>query len=412
MMKLCLLLLVLMTFVTLSMGAATRELVILLFRHGDRSPSNPYANYPHASAWPQGYGQLTTIGMQEQYALGGFIKQRYISSGYLTTAYKRDDVYIRSTNADRTIMSALSQLSAVFPPTGDQVWDNSLIWQPIPVHNVPESTDNILKAFSTYCPAYTRAREQFRRSDEFKEMAAKHQDLFSTISQATHDRANLSNIWQFADTSFCDKAHNLSLPTWAENNFNTLISLNNWDLRISYGRKGVQQFMSGRLMWYFWQLVDAKMNDSVDIKAYFLSAHDVTIVSLLAAFNIWNELQPPYASLVMAELFRDGDSWYLQFSFKNSTEAEAIILSVPGCSPNCSVNKLKELTKNVTLTETEWKHACGLDSNLDLVVLPYIIAIAILSLIIIFLCFVWILIIPCKRLSKPKKYDLLQSDRC
>ena len=332
------LLLLLTGVVTLSQSAPTRELVILLFRHGDRSPANPYANYPNASAWPQGYGQLTVEGMQQQYALGEFIKKTYVASDYLPSPYNRTNVYIRSSDVDRTIMSAQTQLSAVFPPTGAQVWDSSILWQPIPVHTASAGNDNILRSYNQNCPAYTDTKTQFMNSKEYKDTNAKYQDLFKTISQATGDTVNLNNIWQFADTTFCDQNHNITLPKWAKDNFDALKVLNDWDLKINFGRKEVQKFIAGRLLWYFWQLIDARMNNSVGIKAYFLSGHDVTVIALLSAFNIWNELQPPYASLVMAELFKDNDTWSIQFSFKNSTEGNAFVLPVAVCNNTmCSV---------------------------------------------------------------------------
>ena len=403
------LLLLLTGVVTLSQSDPTRELVILLFRHGDRSPANPYANYPNASAWPQGYGQLTVEGMQQQYGLGEFIKETYVTSGYLPSPYNRTNVYIRSSDVDRTIMSAQAQLSAIFPPEGAQVWNSSILWQPIPVHTVSADNDDILQSYDKKCPAYTDVNTQFISSQEYIDMSNKYQDLFKTISQATGDTVNLGNIWQFADTIFCDRQHNIRLPKWANKNLLTLKALNDWDLKIRFGRKEVQKFVAGRLLWYFWQLIDARMNNSVGIKAYFLSGHDVTIIALLSAFNIWNELQPPYASLVMAELFKDDNNlWSVQFSFKNSTNG-AFVLPVAACNNTmCSVSQLKEFTKDVTLTEEDWRIACKLDNSFDLTILPYVIVIPILGMIIIFLCCVWVLIIPCKRLGKPK-YQRLQT---
>ena len=403
-------LLILTHVIALATGSPVLKLVILLFRHGDRSPVNPFNGYEHDSYWTQGWGQLTTIGMQQQYALGEFIKQRY-TPGFLSSAYKRVENSIRSTDLDRTIMSALAQLSAVFPPTGEQVWNNSLIWQPIPVFSLSGKSDNILRAYGANCPALSESNAQFTMGQEFKNIAEKYKGLFKTISDATDSSANLSNVWHYADTTICDKAHNLTLQSWAKDNYEELIWLDNWNLKAFFTRKEIKPLINGRLMWYFWELVNAQMNKSVDTKAYFLSAHDITLIGLLSSLNVWNEIQPPYASLVISELFQDGDSWYLKFFYKNSTLGDAIVLSVPGCSgTSCTVDELKMLTKDVTLTEEEWEHACGLKTvSFDLNALPYIIAISILSLFIVFLCCVVVLIIPCKRIMKPK-YETLSAE--
>jgi len=52
-------------------------------------------------------------------------------------------VYIQSTDVDRTMMSAYCNLAGLFPPHGSQVWNESLLWQPIPVHTVPEDLDHV-----------------------------------------------------------------------------------------------------------------------------------------------------------------------------------------------------------------------------------------------------------------------------
>ena len=44
------------------------SMVIVHFRHGDRTPISPYANDPHknASEWPVNYGQLTNRGKMQE----------------------------------------------------------------------------------------------------------------------------------------------------------------------------------------------------------------------------------------------------------------------------------------------------------------------------------------------------------
>ena len=61
-------------------------------------------------------------GTLQHFQLGRLIRKRYTVEHQLISAnYTRDEVYVRSTDFDRTLMSALSLLSGLFPPEQDQV---------------------------------------------------------------------------------------------------------------------------------------------------------------------------------------------------------------------------------------------------------------------------------------------------
>ena len=61
-------------------------------------------------------------GTQQHFQLGRLIRKRYtVEHQLISPNYTRDEVYVRSTDFDRTLMSALSQLSGLFPPDKDQV---------------------------------------------------------------------------------------------------------------------------------------------------------------------------------------------------------------------------------------------------------------------------------------------------
>ena len=40
-------------------------------------------------------------------------------------------------------MSAMTNLAGLFPPEGISIWNPNLLWQPIPVHTVPLSEDQV-----------------------------------------------------------------------------------------------------------------------------------------------------------------------------------------------------------------------------------------------------------------------------
>ncbi|CAJ0939515.1 unnamed protein product [Ranitomeya imitator] len=69
---------------------------------------------------------------------------------------ERSLIYVRSTDKDRTLMSAQANLAGLYTPVGRQIWNKNLTWRPIPVHTVPLSEDNLLFMPLKNCPQYKK----------------------------------------------------------------------------------------------------------------------------------------------------------------------------------------------------------------------------------------------------------------
>nr|CAD7429146.1 unnamed protein product [Timema monikensis] len=82
---------------------------------------------------------LNAEGAKQQYLLGKWLRQRYID--FLPAKYDAAYIHIRSTDVDRTLMSAESNLAGLYPPVSNQQISKELKWQPIPIHTIPESLD-------------------------------------------------------------------------------------------------------------------------------------------------------------------------------------------------------------------------------------------------------------------------------
>ena len=164
--------------------------VHLVWRHGDRTPISPYPNDPYKDyQWPGGLGQLTKRGMRRHLELGRWLRQRY--TDWLSPTYDRAEVVIRSTDVDRTLMSALSNLAGLFPPQGEQVWDEELAWQPIPVHTVPQDEDYLLSSHA-HCPRFEELQKEIESGEWMRDIYTSNRDLFEYVSLNAGE--NITNI--------------------------------------------------------------------------------------------------------------------------------------------------------------------------------------------------------------------------
>lgn len=130
-----------------------------------------------------GVGELTAIGCQQHYAFGQWLRQRYGSngSGLLPEIYSENDIVLQSTDVDRTLASAYCNLAGWYPPIGDEIWNEALLWQPIPVHTVPASSDIILGSTQPNCPAYNQAYGKLTASPEVTDLVNAHIDQLNQI---------------------------------------------------------------------------------------------------------------------------------------------------------------------------------------------------------------------------------------
>lgn len=108
--------------------------VHVIFRHGDRSPMQIFpTDSNQLDKWPDGLGQLTRKGIREHFQLGSWLRRRY--NDFLGRQMNNSLIYVRSTDVDRTLMSAESNLAGLFYNLSGEI-TNGLKWRPYPVHTV------------------------------------------------------------------------------------------------------------------------------------------------------------------------------------------------------------------------------------------------------------------------------------
>ena len=169
-----------------------------LWRHGDRAPGATYPLDPYwnESNWPVDFGELTNIGKQQHYGVGQWIRNRYGGS-LLDDNYSENQIYVRTSDVDRTHESAQANLAGIYPAQGKQVWNDNLLWVPIPVHTVDPSTDFLIAGAVPFdCPDYYEDLDEVVLLPEITEVISKHESFLQYInnhSGFTIDTYNLEN---------------------------------------------------------------------------------------------------------------------------------------------------------------------------------------------------------------------------
>uniref|UniRef100_A0A6I8RRU2 acid phosphatase n=1 Tax=Xenopus tropicalis TaxID=8364 RepID=A0A6I8RRU2_XENTR len=340
--------------------------VVVVFRHGDRAPIDTYPNDPYKEKiWPNGLQQLTQEGVRQQYELGRFLRRRY--DHFLSSTYNRQEIYVRSTDYDRTLMSAQASLAGLYPPNGSQLWHPEIHWQPIPVHTVPVSQDRLLKFPSKDCPRYYELMRETIQQPEYQDKVNSWKDIMKRIANYTGYRAETTIsrwVWKVYDTLFCQKSHNISLPLWATADvMKTLEEISAFDVKshVEMHKTNEKARLTGGI------LVDALLRNfsdvvhkSLPLKMLMYSAHDSTLIALQGALKVYNGLQPPYSSCHIFEFYKEVDGTHsVRMFYRNESSREPYELLLPGCASPCPVLNFTQLT--APMIPMDWRKECTSD---------------------------------------------------
>ncbi|XP_029307908.1 lysosomal acid phosphatase [Cottoperca gobio] len=333
-------------------AAAERQLVYVtvLFRHGDRSPIKPFPTDPHQeSDWPQGFGQLSQEGMRQHFDLGHFLRKRY--KGFLNESYERHEISVRSTDYDRTLMSAEANLAGLYPPAGEQVFTPNLPWQPIPVHTVPQSEERLLSFPLGDCPRYKQLMNETENTEGFINVTTTYQDIIELVRNKTGlNNTNVETIWSVYDTLFCESCHNMSAPDWVTPDvMEKLRVLKDFGFQITFGfykQEEKSRLQGGILLGEIVKNLSKMAVPDTKLKLMMLSAHDTTVAALQSSLNVFNGRQPPYASCQIFELYKDDNgSASVSMFYRNDSTVAAFPLQLPGCSLDCPLDEFVRITK-------------------------------------------------------------------
>ncbi|XP_055603908.1 lysosomal acid phosphatase-like [Uranotaenia lowii] len=336
------------------------RMVILMFRHGGRSPissypNDPYLNYP----WVSGFGALQPVGTQQTYQLGKNLRERYESlipsDGYYTT----QKITATSSSVERAIMSAQSVLAAFLKPSGNAI-DISIRWQPVPIFTIPTNDDYILQQ-TRPCNKYNQELGRLMVSPP-----AEYQSFFAELAQEydylSKNTGSTINSWMSVlgiyDTLIAEDRSGLKLPEWTSRVFPEKAEKGmGGAFRMMSGTPTMKLLKGGATFTEFLKLMKAKKSKTMspDRSIFIYSGHDLTQVALMDSMGMLDQTtdRPEYASTVAFELHENsylpGDLEVRMVYFKNWTVKVPQSLTIPGCPSPCAVSKLEESMRAIIL---------------------------------------------------------------
>ncbi|XP_057669200.1 testicular acid phosphatase homolog [Diorhabda carinulata] len=325
--------------------------VVQLFRHGHRTPVTFYTNDPYSDKiyWGGlGEGQLTGEGKRQQYRLGQFTRQRY--GGWLPQKYDKSIFYARTTDVERTHMSALSNIYGLYPATTDDIWHPFSDWHPIPVHTADPKVFNTFPPFS--CKSYYIERSNYLAGNESLAINEKYTKLYRYISHNSGENVtSLREVHNVYDCLAAEHSIGLPLPKWAKHIYPQPLS----DLDALYFDSfshtvKLQRLGTGTLLFEILKYFDDMTRDpTTSQKFQMFSGHDYNIAGVLNSLGAFNPPRSvPFASSIYFELRKNrNNTYYVNAWFKEQSKLKGI--RIKGCEIDCPLDEVKHRLSKILI---------------------------------------------------------------
>lgn len=330
-------------------AADTLIFAVDIIRHGDRTPiaSIPTLNYE----WPQGPGQLTAEGMQQEYNLGIEFRKRYIEQSHLLPErYEAGTIYVRATDFDRTLMSAQSLLIGLYPPgTGPDTADSSLpalphAFQPIPVFSAPAKFDDLIVQQVSVQEHEQLMQRYVYTTKEWQQKNNELKDKYGRWSALTGIQINkLEDLGMLGDTLYIHQLHHAPIPDGlGAQDTEEIITTCNWAFMAQVRPKQVGRAYSTKLMRSIANYLHQGSRQQSKLKYVLLSAHDTTIANALSFLEAPLEQAPPYASNLNFSLYEsDANAYTVKITYNGKP------VSIPACGGSvCELQQFLKLAKS------------------------------------------------------------------
>ena len=407
-----------------------------IFRHGARSPISLNQNNLDifGEKW-SGKGELTSVGMRQHFLLGYRNNQTYFTKLNILK-YSPKEIFITSTDVNRTIMSAYSQLQGMFPSLSGPILNDQQLKKALPpfLYNFNEEIillkNNALKEKTNVFPIriINPVDHDFYLHDSWNCEGIKN--LYSENLK----NEKLKNFIEKFNKTYGDRIYN-ALNKTAENYpfsqyenihaiFDSFVSgyfdsrkfekltTNNIDLqdflKLSteftqldiyttvlgdknlYAGKMSMSPLFNKILSYMDRRINNDINNiniytSNDPKISMLSGHDTNLAAVMiflkAAFNNTELIHPNFASSIYFELNYNSsveantpeDKYFVDVYFDDENVLKG----------SMKYNEFKDKVSKILVSSEEIKNFCGFKDDLGSTILFLLVSVVVLGVIVL-----------------------------
>jgi len=339
-------LLLLMLFAGNAFAGEKLMFAVDIIRHGDRMP---VADIPNSDyKWPYPFGQLSPKGMKQEFELGSKVRGEYVERyGLLPAHYTAGTMYVRSSDIDRTLMSAQSFLLGLYPPgTGPALDGQSVLpaaFQPIPVHTVSGREETLLYPDGPIYRFDELRAKYLTPTKEWRKKSAKAEPKFKHWSEATgFPIKELYDIKALADTMLVRQFYKVPPPAGlSKKDIKDIIETGQWVFANAFKPEVMGRTTGIALLKQVAGYLSSAGGGNTALKYVLFSAHDSTILAELCAMGDPQDSLPPYASRLNFKLFaNDGNKLSVKVSYNDKP------VHVKGCAKDsCTLDEFMTLVK-------------------------------------------------------------------
>ncbi|XP_026738505.1 venom acid phosphatase Acph-1-like [Trichoplusia ni] len=343
-------------------------LAFVIFRHGDRTPDQEeldlFPSDKHVSSnifFPFGKKALTNKGKQRAYLVGKYLRERY--DGLISKLYLPDEITVRTTDYERTQMTALAALAGLYPPSPAQQWHPSLDWQPIPYDTPPADRDDLLYWYN--CPVYLKLRDKSYELPNVKKQIDPYRPLFEFLSNKTGTNVTKPEEVFFIDNLFQTLSNvGVDPPKWAQEVMPQIREVTRLEYATQFHNADLVRIATGVLMQDILNITSGVVYDNKERepKLYLYSAHENNVAALMSASRVYQTHQPSYGATFSLELRRNKTTGDFGISAVYAPDAggPGLALPIEGCQDQvfCEFDKFAALMQDVIWTQADMDKAC------------------------------------------------------